>query len=788
MIYLRKSDTNLRLFSLNKNISALVTPGLFLFLVIMSSCNPTKYVPKGEALLDRNFIHMNEAEVKMSDVETLLKQKPNKRIFGARFHLGLYNLSNIEKERWPHSWLRNIGEEPVVFDADGTQRSIQQIKTYLDSKGYFKSKVDETIELSKGRAKVYYNVETGTPYIISSLKYEVEDTTLMPLINFDSVNCMIEKGHRYDLDIISAERNRIVRYIQDHGFYGFSPEHVFFKVDSTLGNRRVGITFGIRKGMRIDPSGRVQMVPHEVYRVRDVYIYPEFYPREALSGSEDFLVKFDTTEYNGYKFVTPPGRQRIRPEVITQSLFIKPGYTFNFTQKERTLIFLNYLKVHRLVNINYNELPPSIRGNEGEKMLDAVIQLTPFDQQSFTWELEGTNSLGNLGGAVNFIYQHKNLFHGAEQFSIKLKGAYETLSGETGFRNTQEFGIEASLKLPRFLIPFINSENFVRRYNPRSVFQVAYNYQKVPFYTRTVANASFGYTWNKGNYTTHTIRPAQINIVKLPFIDPEFEQRIDTSSFLSFSYKDVMIMGGSYSYVFNNQKIKKSRDFWNIKINAEAAGNLPAAFSRISGPREPGEVYQILGQTFAQYIRTDFNIAYNTIINDASSIVYRSFIGLGIPYGNSRVMPFEKQYFGGGSSGIRAWQVRSLGPGSYSSPESSFLNQTGDIKLELNAEYRFKLFWIMEGATFVDAGNIWTFNEDYDRPGSSFKFNRLIDDMAIGTGFGLRFDVSFVLLRADLGIKLRDPALNSASKWIRSNRPYNFKEDFTLVLGIGYPF
>ncbi len=250
-----------------------------------------------------------------------------------------------------------------------------------------------------------------------------------------------------------------------------------------------------------------------------------------------------------------------------------------------------------------------------------------------------------------------------------------------------------------------------------------------------------------------------------------------------------MILGGTYSYIFNNQKINKSNDFWFFRINAEASGNMLAMIKNFTGGPKSDGSYDFLGQPFAQYIRTDIDARYNYRFNQLASIVYRVFAGVGVPYGNSRAMPFEKQYFSGGANGIRAWQVRSLGPGSSVIPDSvKFLNQTADIKLEANAEYRFKLFWILEGALFLDAGNIWTIKNDPSRPGSQFKFNKFYKDIAVGTGAGLRFDFKFVIGRVDLGMKLRDPALRTPSKWIIFNQPYSFRRDFVVVVGIGYPF
>ncbi|MCX6253882.1 MAG: BamA/TamA family outer membrane protein [Bacteroidia bacterium] len=762
-------------------------PLLFIILII-SSCNPTKYVPKGETLLNNNHLIINKEGVKKSDLVPYIKQKPNKRIFGTRFHLGLYNLSNIKKQRWPHNWLRNIGEEPVIFDSYAAARTKDQIKIYVNSKGYFDSKVTDTVETANRKSEVFYNIDLLTAYTIRNLQYEIADSNIRKLCYFDSVNCIIERGKPYDEDVLQAERSRFERFIRDHGFYGFSVDHISFRVDSTVGTRQVDIHYVVKNFSRLDNFNRISLVPHSVYKVKNIYIYPDFVPKEALEGGQAYLSSLDTTNYKGYYFVSRKEKPGIKYDLILQSLYLKPGSIFNVTNTEQSQAHLLTLKVYRLVNINYNDSKEPESQQDLELPLDCNIQLTLLSQQSYKVELEGTNSAGNLGGALNLIYQHKNLFHGAELFSMKLKGAYEA---SNTIKSTQEYGIETSLRIPKFILPLIKTEGFIKKYNPTTTITSSYNYQAMPFYTRTMANASFGYNWKAGRYQEHIINPLQLNLVKLLSIDSTFKAKIETSSYLAYSYRSVLIFGGNYSFIFNNQKIKKSRDYWFLRINAEASGNILSAVYKVSGAKKTDGSYYLLGQPFAQYVRTDLDLRYNYKFNDVSSIVYRGFFGIGIPYGNSRAIPFEKQYFGGGANGIRAWQVRSLGPGSYSDT-SKFLNETADIKLEANAEYRFKLFWILEGALFLDAGNIWTYFDDSSRPGSQFTFNKFYKDIAVGTGVGFRFDFKFVIGRIDLGLKLRDPRLSDGSKWIIMNRPYNlnFKRnsDLAFVLGIGYPF
>lgn len=762
---------------------------------LLAACNPTKYVPSGELLLSKNHLVIGSdsgnvpAQISKGAMKPYIKQQPNKRIFGARFHLGLYNFSNIDRERWPHGWLRKIGEEPVIFDPLAAERTKNQLEGYLDSKGYFNGTVEAHTGIIKKEAEVFYNISPGIPYTIRDIRYEIEDSLLYGLVMIDTMNCTIERGMNYDVDLLQKERQRLERFIRDIGFYAFSTEDIFFRVDSSLSTNQVNVYYAVSRSSSLDSQGKLVYSTHRMFRVRDVYIYPEFDPREALTQGEDYLTGFDTTSIDGFHFIIPPGKQYINPEVLKRAIYVMPGALYSVTNTEATHDHLAELKNHRLININYAEVPGFRGSRPGEGTLDCIIQLTPMDLQSYTIELEGTNSGGNLGGAVNLIYQNKSLFHGAENFSLKLKGAYETLTeAVTGFKNSQEYGVEATLRLPKFLMPYPSKELFIRKHDPKTVLQAGYNFQKMPVYTRTMANLTVGYSWKGNRYTSHTFNPLVFDVVNLPYISPSFAARIDTTSYLKYSYRDVMVLGTNYNFVFNNQMIRKSKDYWHVRLGFDAAGNLLSLGYKIAGADKVDDAYQLLKQPFAQYVKGEIDASYHRKINEVSTLAYRFFTGVGWPYGNSRAMPFEEQYFGGGSNDIRAWLVRTLGPGSYVFSDTTFINQTADIKLEANAEYRFKLFWILEGALFLDAGNIWTFREDIDRPGGQFKINKFIDDIAVGTGMGLRLDIKFVLLRVDFGIKLRDPQLTGWSKWIPLARPYNLRDDMTMVVGIGYPF
>ena len=341
-------------FASNKNIKILklfIIPALLA--IIISSCNPTKYVPKGESLLVENRIIINNDSLKKGEILPLIKQKPNKRILGVRFHLGLYDLSNINKERWPHSWLRNIGEEPVIFDPNATSKSKEQIKTYIASKGYFDGRVTETIETANRKSKVYYNIEVKPAYLINNLFYEIADTGLSRIIKSDTVNCLIEKGKPYDVDLLQAERIRLERVIRDMGFYSFSSDNIYFRIDSTVGHRKVNIFYGVKKQLTFDSNNNQVLVPNRPYLIRKIYIYPDYVPNEVLTGGADYQKSLDTIKYNGYYFITNLKRPSINNDVIIHALYIKSGAAFNVTNTERSQSHLMAFKTYRLVNIRY---------------------------------------------------------------------------------------------------------------------------------------------------------------------------------------------------------------------------------------------------------------------------------------------------------------------------------------------------------------------------------------------------------------------------------------------------
>jgi outer membrane protein assembly factor BamA len=471
---------------------------------------------------------------------------------------------------------------------------------------------------------------------------------------------------------------------------------------------------------------------------------------------------------------------------------LKKGDLFSNSNVESAFTGFNRLRQFRFVDIQFTPVPLVSDSN----LLNCYVRLAPLNKQSTSFDIEGTNTSGNFGVAGNLTYLHRNLFRGAEVFQISLLGGIErmqlTKGDEPNYFNTTEFGVESSV----IMLGPGNWFNEFERFLPKTVITLGFNYQRRPEYTRTINNIKFGYDWKSAEDIRHIWNILDYNKVNVFDYDPQFIEGIQ-DLYIKSSFTDHLIFAMNYSWIYNNQRLSTVKDYSYIKFNVEASGNLLWAISEITNREKyqqtdtlgniTAEYYQLFNTRFAQYIKSDIEYSKSFEIDKYNSFVSRAFFGIGIPYGNFDVLPFEKKYFTGGANGIRAWPVRSLGPGTYKAAPDEYPNQTADIKLEANMEYRFKLIAFIEGALFFDVGNIWAINEKDNRPGAQFYFNEFYKQIAVGTGAGLRFDMSYFILRLDLGMKMRDPSEPYHRGWIIGARPLN-QSDFNLTFAIGYPF
>lgn len=752
----------------------------FTFILLLWGCRSTRYVPEGSYLLQKVNIETNTPRIKESDARQYLKQRPNLKIIGAlRFHLGLYNLSGKDQSKWLNRWLRKIGEEPVIFDNTEKERSSTEIERYFKSKGYINAMVSDTTVFDKKKAWVTYKVDPRRPYRVRDSYIKSTDKQVLKKVLSDSAKSLIKPGIIFDYDVFDKERDRISNLLRSDGFYNFNKTDIEFIVDSNLLSQQVTDTVIIKPKVIQQQDGSVVTEFHKRYTINNIYIYIPPVNNGSVLSQAEYFEQLDTIEFEGYYFLIN-NEPVIKPEIILHNTLFKKGDIYNSHKVERSHVLLSSIQLIRYVNIRFEEVDV-----DETPMLNCFIQLSPNKSQSFSINLEGTNKSGNIGGAGIFSYQHRNLFKGAEVFNLRVRGAKETqigLNSSLAF-NSSEYGTETSLTYPRFLFPLL-SDDFRDKIKSSTTLNLSYNFQKRPDYDRTIFKSIFGYDWKNNNRWSHSLDILDLNYVRVGNMTETFTNYIDTL-FLKFSYEDHVIHSINYDITFSSKAAKNSRSSIFLRFGAESAGNTLYLANSLLGKKDDQGHYTLLKVPFSQYLKFDGEGVYNQYLNAKNSIVYRGAFGVAFPYGNLTILPFEKRYFAGGANSVRAWNVRSLGPGTFAAPNNAYYNQTGDLKLEANLEYRFKLIWLLEGAMFIDAGNTWTIRESETQAGGLFKVDRFFKEIGVGYGLGARFDFSFFVFRFDMGIKAYDPERSLDQRWVKKPK---LRNDAAYHIAIGYPF
>ncbi|MBL7883760.1 MAG: BamA/TamA family outer membrane protein [Bacteroidia bacterium] len=793
-----------------------------------------------ERLLTKNTIINKGTKLEKSDIESYVKQKPNRKILKVfRFHLWLHNMVKEDKVREKRilfdkrkeqknikrkakgkkpktgsrqllgEWLMNIGEAPVVYDSVLMNRSSVQIKSYLNSKGYFVSSVSDSVYYKRRKkAKVYYTINASAPYTINKVDYKINDNLVQYYVYADSSNSLIKKGNNYDEDVFQKERERITTELNNNGYYFFTKDYVYYVADTNIGNRKVNLTLGIKNNLKrfSAESDSLVEVPHLRYYINNVYIQPDF-----VSKVQDGKTK-DTTAVDDYRFLHH-SKLKYKTKVLLNATFVRKGELYQLKNVEDTYKRLSELKAFKSIAVSFVQA----RG----EYLDCYIQMSPIFKQSYTIETEGTNTSGNLGISGSLVYQNRNLLKGAEVLEVRLKGNIEAqrvnnqnsnqlsdLSNSNQQFNTVEIIPELNLYVPRFIVPF--KVNASKRSNPKTIFTSSYSFQRRPDFTRNISNLSFAYSWRETTTKRHVISPFVANLVRVELSD-QFKQRLFNDIrdlYIINSYSNHVATSTRYTYTYNEQELKKIKNFKFLRINAESSGNIMrGAFDLINNIAPNTFEMDTLGRynlfeiPFSQYLRIDGDYRFYYNPNEINKVVFRIYAGIGKPLKNFPSLPFERSFFSGGANGMRAWQSRSLGPGSYSDNGEFLFDQLGDGQLEANLEYRFKLLKIIHGALFIDAGNVWLKEPNAARPGGDFQFDRFYKEIAVGSGMGIRADFNFFILRFDLGLKVRDPQFAEDKRWVIENifdnewkeqyrinhtgRNYSF---FAFNIGIGYPF
>jgi len=759
--------------------------------IFMVSCSPVKFVPEDKYLISKVKVEVDNQNMNKESAKSLIKQKENYKILGfLKFHLLLYNLSSKKKT---DDWLKRIGEPPQIYDEDLSKRSEDQLKEYAYSKGYFRASVSSDVSYKEKKRKtvINYRLKTGEQYIIRGINYQIRDSSLQTLYFNSALKSEINEGDAFDIEAIEKHQLNIVKLYRDNGYFYFSKDDVKFIADSSVHEKQVFVDLLIRpaKNSQID-SAKV----FQPFYLNNFFISvlpgnsPVTVGRDSVGVFSDTITWDNFTLYQTKQVTYPPA-------LFNRTMRLNKGMLYRNAEVESAFNAFSRLRQFRFVDIQFRE----VNSANDTNLLDTYIRLAPLNKQATSFDIEGTNTSGNFGIAGNVTYTHRNLFRGAEVFQLSFLGGIERIeqlnNGVPNYFNTREFGVESSLMIPKLLGPGNFISDF-ERFLPKTVITLGYNYQKRPEYTRTISTLKFGYDWKSTEFLRHAWNLLDYNKVNVYDYDPKFIDGIQ-DLYIKSSFTDHLIFAMNYSFIFSNQRLNTIKDYTYVRFNIESSGNLLWVLSKITNRNKFQAVdslgnfqsgyYKVFDTRFAQYVKSDIEYSRGFSIDKFNSVVTRAFFGIGLPYGNFDVLPFEKKYFSGGANGIRAWPVRSLGPGTYKASPEEYPNQTADIKLEANLEYRFHLISFIEGTLFLDAGNIWAINEKDNRSGAQFRLNQFYRQIAFGTGTGLRFDMSYFILRLDLGMKLRDPSETENKGWIPGNRSYTSR-DFNFTFAIGYPF
>ena len=730
----------------------------------LMSCNTIKFVPQGEYLLNKANIKVEDTkEVAISDLKNYLQQKQNTEILGFwKLQLGIYNTASLDTAKWTSKNARRIGEAPVIYAPELTDRSMVQLKKAMQNKGYFTAQVDTTMTVKDRKVNITYHVTAGEPYIIRRYRVGFEHEELKQIAQ--DQRRLISEGMQFDVDMLNQERQRIARAMRRNGCYYFDEDMIQFIADTTRLKKQVDVTVKLSDYVtQLSPEEQAQVFRH--YKISHVHFHIDYEIGRAPDGE-----RMRASMKGDYEF-TWVGDQLLRENVLIRNCPIQPGDKYNEVRVERAYSNLNQLAPIKYVDISFDPI--------SEDELDCHIVLSRSKLNSISVEAEGTYSAGDWGIAAGVGYANRNLFKGAEEFTIDGRTSYE-------WRQNGGRAIEAKastgLKFPNSLAIDLN-----------------YNYQTRPEeYTRSIFGAGLQYQLGqRSTRLQHQFRFADISYVYLPWISDAFrDQFLQSTNILKYSYENHFIVGwgysGSYSSFLSRQPY---RSYTNVNYNIETAGNLMLGLAEaFRFPTDSEGKYTLFGTRFAQFAKADVSFTYNQIFNPSHRLVYHADLGLAVPYANSQAVPFEKRYFAGGANSVRGWTARSLGPGGYRGNGSmiDFNNQSGDIRLNLSVEYRAKVWSIIELAAFVDAGNIWTIFDYETQPNGQFHWNEFYKQIALAYGVGVRLDFSIFVFRVDFGVKLYDPSRMYGelygTQWRTISNGLNWQEDMSFHFAIGYPF
>lgn len=761
---------------------------LLLAFVLLQACSSTKYVPENEELLFQTKVKVDKPELSKSELKAQMRQQPNHRFLGLfNMDLALYNLSGQDTSKWVNRFLRKIGDAPVIYDEHQSERSQRAMEQYLFNRGYFNASVDVKADhLPKQKVKTLYSVKAGAPYSFRQYHYDNNASALDSIIHVSMKQSDIKQGKPFNSDLLNAERSRLVNIARNQGYYAINRDHFSYLVDSAVGHRQVDVNLQLKPYTRM-VTNEVKYEEHQVYTINKVYFLLDVQTSSFSRAENRFMLSdYDTLQIAENNYMVYRNEPFLSPKTLLQQCFIEPGSLYRVDDVSRTYTNFNQIECLKYVNIRFLDVSAQ------EPSLDVYIVLSPNPYHVFSIDVEGTNTAGDLGAALLGSYMHQNIFGGGEVFNINARGAYEALSAS--FSNDYwEYGGELQLAFPDLLF-FPDKKSSKTRSASSTTFSLNYDNLARPEFWRTTAALSMEYAWQNPR-VRQNFNPIDFAYTHMP------EERIDSAfkanylkegSYLRYSYEDQFIVSSSYGISYSSIPTgldKDNRRYYTLRANVESAGNLLyLAYKQLGRPDDEGQ-YNIGKIPFSQYLKAELEATRHIPITENIRLAARAGVGVAYPYGNSKILPFEKRFYSGGANSVRGWSVRRLGPGSFRSPLSGidFMNQSGDVKLDLNLELRHKWFWLLEGAYFIDAGNIWTLRNYDNQPGGQFHWNHFYEEIACSVGMGIRLNFNFFLIRIDGGMKVYDPSgLTSDERWrIKHIDSWN---DFAAHIAIGYPF
>lgn len=758
----------------------------FLLIALLYSCSSQKFIPENQYLLDGVNITSDSKDVKPSQFVSYIRQNPNAKWFNLiKVPMHIYCASGKDSTLWINRFLRKIGDAPVIYDEALAIKSQEVIEQAVKNMGYMRAIVDLEKTSKKKKLKLNYRIKTDKLYEISHIAYHIDDLQIQEIIDKDSTKSYLHAGMPFNIVTLDAERQRITRLLQENGYYKFNKDFLVYQADTVRNTFQVNLT------MKLLPYQRKKEdIPtkHQAYKIRNV----NFIEESNILHYDNSLATYDSVSHKGIN-VFYKDKLYLRPNTLAEFNHIRFNSLYNQQDVQHTYESLGRLRALKYSNIRFNEVSVN-----DSTHLDANIIMTKGEDKSLSFEIEGTNSAGDLGTAASMTFQNRNIFKGSETFTFKVRGAYEAITGlQEGYENGtyNEWGIESSLNFPEFKFPFLSTD-FKKRIKASSEVGIKYNSQVRPEFTRTLAAASWSYRWQDSKRAHHRFDLLDVNYIYVPSKSKDFEEYLQNlssrNSILIKSYEDQLIVRTAYSYTYNSSLDKNksnSRHSYSLRMNLEESGNLLYLASKAmhTNPKEE-KGYVIANIPFAQYVKGDFDYAHNFNIDNRNSFTFHIGVGIAYPYGNSQMLPFEKRYFAGGPNSVRGWSVRSLGPGTYKNTEGemNYINHTGDIKLDLNLEYRTHLFWKFKGAAFIDAGNIWNIKKYKGQEEGTFYFSQFYKQLAVAYGLGLRMDLDYLILRFDGGMKAINPTRIGKDKY-PILKP-KFDRDFAFHFAVGYPF